>query len=79
METLKEIIVVKFDCGFYADKQPNLGYSFTENVIEARRFDSQYAATVILKCGLELGQTLSKYPLSGEIETYEIHSRITKK
>ena len=56
------VYLVKFDCGYYAAKQPNYDWSFTDDPSLAMRYKKLRPAINRAKDGLAIGKNLAKMP-----------------
>ena len=56
------VYLVKFDCGYYAAKQPNYDWSFTDDPSLAMRYKKLRPAINRAKDGLAIGKSLAKMP-----------------
>lgn len=66
---IKTVYLVKFDKGYYAAKQPNYEWSYTDDPLLAAQYKTAKAATERAKWGLGL---ISGKCDTAEIETYEV-------
>ena len=56
------VYLVKFDCGYYAAKQPDYDWSFTDDPSLAMRYKTLRPAINRAKDGLAIGKSLAKMP-----------------
>lgn len=78
MKTSTTIYLVKFDLGYYATKQPNYEWSYTDDIRLAARYKTLDKAEARGKWGCNLQQGFGKIvPSSYEIVTCEVTELIT--
>ena len=69
MELTYEVFLVKFDKGYYSEKQPGYDWSYTDNPLEAHKYKTEKAAILKGKHGINL---FTDSNVSYEIEKYKI-------
>lgn len=78
-ETVEERFVVKFDLGYYAKKQPNYEWSYTDDIKLAQMFVSHAAAKKRGDHGVGLCPMPHRIdPKTYEIETWVVNTTYTK-
>ena len=75
METKDIIFVVKFDCGYYADRQSHYSWDFTDDVGLAKKYKTEEAAHERAQTGLHLVMNRLK---TACVEKYEMKTIFTK-
>ena len=68
MEETKTVYLVKFDCGYYAEKQPHYDWSFTDDPMLANKYKTAKKAKERGVWGIRLSNPLQSYV----IERYNI-------
>lgn len=73
-----KIYLVKFDKGYYAQKQPTYEWCYTDNPQEALRYKTFKAAKEKANHGLELNSNSNKIVVIEEFELVETLTYINK-